>query len=402
MIPDPVQFGAYDCAYSVAGGAIEHLTNSVFNTQLSAVGDYASGLTALCASAERWRLAYAGVTIYQDGPSLADQGTVVAAQVPTEPSLFTAALPWTIGLGEPTPTALICGGLAGKQIIRYQGTDVPDYTTLVRMPNAYFSQSKFGVYVPLKLSTNHQQWHSLRDCCYDGTGLKTAQQSGEVFVGDPVLNGEENGLVLEWAQPAEGSTGCPPSTFPYYGSESVGVNDANGTIGMEARGCFTTGNLRCMPMNETWAHACFKGMSLSTRLMCYFRFGVEVQCLPTSPYSSYLRLPPVYDREAVDAYFRIARELKDAYPADYNSLGTLWNVIKGVARKVLPIAGQFGPIGQAIQTLGTAVVGSEPTAGISSIRDAPPAAEVERARERRKVVLTTQRRTMPLSRPKRR
>lgn len=149
-------------------------------------------------------------------------------------------------------------------------------------------------------------------------------------------------------------------------------------------------------MNENWAHACFQNMSTETRLVCYFRFGVEIQALPTSPFSPYLKLSPPYDPAAIEAYFRISRELKDAYPADYNDLGKLWSVIKQVARRVLPAVGMLGPIGKTVSVLGSAILGPEdrrieesvprPSQPEASIRDRPPAAVVEAARERRMAI----------------
>jgi len=42
--------------------------------------------------AQRWRLAYMSVTCYQDGPDLANQGTIVVAQNPVQPAMWPCCL----------------------------------------------------------------------------------------------------------------------------------------------------------------------------------------------------------------------------------------------------------------------------------------------------------------------
>lgn len=54
-------------------------------------------------------------------------------------------------------------------------------------------------------------------------------------------------------------------------------------------------------------------------------------------------------------YFRISRELKDGYPADYNDLGKILDVIKGAAKFVLPIASNFLPMLRPVSALVSAM-----------------------------------------------
>lgn len=325
LLPDPCMFGRWK-ATDNQGTTYGFQLNS----QLSPTGTYGECLRVLLAGAERWRLAYAGVTIYQDGPTLSDQGTVVAAQVPMEPRIFAASATATTPNGDPISCAA-----APVQV--FQAEDVPNYADLVRMPNAYFSQSKYGCYMPLKLGTNHQRWCSAKDLVWDGTSWP----------------------VVHATTPAEYPIIPAVTTFAGF---PYGANDASATnqtcaFFEYANGTWSPiGATRSRLMNENVAHACFQNMSTETRLVAYFRFGVEIQCLPSSVYSPYLKLSPPYDQAAIESYYRISRELKDAYPADYNDLGKLWGVIKSVAAKVLPFVGAFGPVGQIISTIGNAVL----------------------------------------------
>lgn len=364
LLPDPCMFGRWKATDSQGVRYGFQL-----NSQLSPTGTYGECLRVLLNGAERWRLAYAGVTIYQDGPTLSDQGTVVAAQVPMEPRYYSPAATATTPNGDP----ISC---AGAVTATYQDTDEPSYSELVRMPNAYFSQSKYGCYMPLKLSTNHQRWISAKDLVWDGSNWPT--NLGGSPAEYPIIP-----AVQTFAK------------FPY------GANDGSESGQTCAYFDYSTGSwapvgaTRSRLMNENVAHACFTNMSTQTRLVAYFRFGVEIQCLPSSIYSPYLKLSPPYDAGAIDAYFRISRELKDAYPADYNDLGKLWGVIKGVASKILPIVGHLGPIGQVISTVGSAFLSSskEREAGKKTSgggpRNPPPAAAVEeqkQVREARRIL----------------
>lgn len=356
MVPDPCMFGRAKITDTV-GSRIQ----LAINTQLAA--DYESSLEVLFRHAENWRLAYMGVTIYQDGPTLSDQGTVCAAQVPVRPALIPCCIPdITVDAGGVVTHA----AFASYNAMRYQQIDAPAFETLERMPNAYFGQSKNGCYMPLKLSTNHQQWHSQMDSCIDGTGWPEGGALGHSYR-----------IPYE-----EVHTG-----WPFDGI----MQSAHGNLG-EA-GIYAP--IRAMPMNENWGHACFQNMSVNTRLVCYWRVGVEIQAHPDSTFSPYLKLSPPHDFAAIESYYRIARQLKDAYPADYNDLGKLWGVIKSAARTALPIVGAMGPFGAMAAGLGSFLLGPEkaakaakasvpkPSSPQAEVRDRPPAAVIEAAQSAR-------------------
>lgn len=283
-----------------------------------------------------------GVTIYADGPDLANQGTVVAANVPVEPHHYVP-----VSVANTNPATRSFATMPG---IKFQAGDVPSYDNLIRMPNAYFGQSKAGVYMPLKLSTNHMQWHSSADMKND------------------VSANTDTGVNFLTEQQVIGGGPAPPSNYPYYGSGAAYLDPNNGMY-------FTA--TRFMPCNENWGHCCFTNMSIATSLTLVFRVGYEVQCQPTSSFASFLKLSPPYDPQAIADYYAISRELKDAYPADYNDLGKLWGVIKNAAKTALPFVRQFGgPIGGAIAGVGDLLLN-----GSEEPRDKLPAATVERAQK---------------------
>jgi len=88
----------------------------------------------------------------------------------------------------------------------------------------------------------------------------------------------------------------------------------------------------------------FKGLSSAATITVTTRIGFEA----TVPSSSAL-VPNVekacpYDPVAINAYWAISKELMSAYPASYNFLGALWNVVKNVGKAVLPHLGSIGRV----------------------------------------------------------
>jgi len=87
--------------------------------------------------------------------------------------------------------------------------------------------------------------------------------------------------------------------------------------------------------------------------------------MPGTQYSP-LQIPsPQYDPVALNTYFEISRGLKDAYPADYNSLGKLWDVIKSALRGASSLPGWPGLLATGASTVASLVD------GITSGREAP-------------------------------
>jgi len=335
LIPNPVTFLAGYVTDSTG------LTNvQVLNAQLTG-SDSVSKTIALTQMASRWRLAYAGVTIYQDGPDLSNQGTVCVCQKPLAMlrqnyaggALDTANIP-------AIPT-IQCGL---SHLVKYLPDDYPDYASSQGMPNAYFGQSKDGVYVPLKLTRTHQQWRSVSDLVYFA-------QSASYATGGPFY------LQLE---PVIGQWGGNEGFFPFFDAQDFTTQS----------GSFSCPRPAGMPLpdfcNDVVADIGFRNLSVNTNLSMYFRFGFELQVPPQSTMAPELRLSPVYDPLAVSTYFKVARELKDAYPADFNDLGKMWDMIstglKHVTKSgILNVIPGFGPAlqlaAQGVTTAGDSIRG---------------------------------------------
>jgi len=87
---------------------------------------------------------------------------------------------------------------------------------------------------------------------------------------------------------------------------------------------------------------CARNLSAATRYAVFIRCGLELQVHPTSVLSPQMHLSPVYDAQVLSTYYAIARDLKDAYPASYNSAGKIWDQISKVAKAVLPTVAKLG------------------------------------------------------------
>lgn len=301
LLPHPIQqlyTRVYDSVY-VGGLETAHL-----NPQLDGATT-AQKYAAFTQLARRWRLAYQSVTVIQDGPDLANQGTLVAAQVPVAPML----LPLTLNAATSTYTMPYCAYFPNE----YR----PDFASTQSMPNAYFNKSKEGCYMPLKLTETCQDWSSDSEahCVLSNPIVQAGNASGVYQVGLPFVE-----------------------PFPFIGLYPAGFGNNPQVM---------NGQKTSRLLNNSWGVVCARNLAVSTSYTFYVRTGIEMQVSPSSTLAPQLKLSPPYDVRALDTYFAIARELKDGYPADYNDLGKIWDAISGVLKQVGPalsVIPGWGPV----------------------------------------------------------
>lgn len=309
LMPDPVAFG-YISVQDGNGAQTGHY--NWLNTQLTG-GTYGDRFLSFCRQGVlRWRLAYASVSMYQDGPDLANQGTIAAAQYAVDYQKFScpcaaAALP---------PPLLQSGSIPIREFSTF-GT-FPTFDNLQAMPNAYFGQSKYGCYMPLHLD-QLQEWSGIRN-----TGL--------------LGSGHLNGGATQYGAASYALPGplAPPPVYPYPSATAAYVNP----------GGAVDGTIIPRPCNAKWGSFAVVNLAAATSFSCFVRMGFEAMVVPESPMASLQRISPKFDPEALESYARICREMKDAYPVEYNDLGKLWEVIKQAAKVALPVLqGLGGPVG---------------------------------------------------------
>lgn len=313
LFPNPVNFlsGVYTDSVTSTQHYFQHMNSQL--TGLRSYDKYASFSTDNVA----WRLAYAGVTIVQDGPSLADQGTIVACQKSLYPIDFNAS--------SLNPTAGVVSSAVHLQAFTYDS--MPVFETTQAMPNSYMAQSKEGVYIPLRL-TNDRSWFSAKD-----GRLQAVYKFSPTYA---------NPGFMDVAQTAG------PGVWPYW----------DGVPGYLLGGSPYThgGALQPAMCSTNVADICFKNVSYQSSFTFFYRYGFEVQLLPNSAFSPFLALSPRLDLEALHNYFRISRELKDAYPASYNDFGTMMSqlleAVGGLSKTLSLVNPLFGSVAQGAGAVG--------------------------------------------------
>jgi len=293
------------CTYDSSGA---YAWSYVLNESFGSSGDTMATRRDLFATqVERYRLAYLSVTGHLDAAAVTDQGMLAVAQYPIE------SLECTLDVSTVAPGFLqrtCCAFNEGPKT----------YTQLMTMPNAYTANARDGCYAVYRLSHTHQVWRNARmvrpHLPYGAASVFTASSEG---MNKPV---------------AAPSTTTATGLFPY------------GLTGMYTGGSHTTSIVHDR-MDDGVIHVSFQNLHYLSSFVLTFRMGMELQVSPGSPLVPFLKASPVYDPQAIAAYFQISRELKDAYPENYNSGGKLGAVLWQLARGLL----SFVPGGNQISGL---------------------------------------------------
>lgn len=375
LLPHPIAFSAFKCFDST--GALKYYGNHS-NTQIGAPTDTMfTKMTNWLGTAQRWRIAYASVTIYQDASALTNQGTVAACQYPVSARLFSYCNgPWSPGVMDAhftTPEYYALG-------TSFNPGDKPDFEVAQNMPSSYLGNSRDGIYMPLKLTSTCQKWRSEADC-YVNLGMQANPMMvhGMTRVGPPYAPGfdEAPDRWPYWA-PVAGDIGMAipemndVTLTDAYPSVPAGTGITGHVITRYPTNDMTITSEFC---NDVLGSICFRNLDKTTRLSCFYRFGFELQVQPGTLLTPQQHLSPVSDEQALAAYFRISREMKDAYPEDHNSLGKIWDVISRIGKTVLPILAPMIGIPPGSVTSGISLM-SRAIRGIESGRNPPAPGDV--------------------------
>lgn len=292
VTPHPVSFACYD--ENNANGQTNY--TSLLNTQLAG-NTHAEKFTSFRSMCDRWRVAYMSVTIQQDAPALADQGSIAACQTAYAPVRQNFSYQKDGFLWSARPLSSCTVG------------DKPSFDKIQSMPGAYFTKSKEGCYMPIKLTRTCQNWRS---------------DTTNTFVSYSDVKTYENGTFPLPTSRNPEYYHC----YPFYYLEGVSYNPVTSAF---------LGDVTSDMCNDAVGHISVRNVAPTTRFTVFVRAGFELQVLPGTVLTPQQMLSPEHDGMALDTYFAISRKLKDAYPADYNDLGKIWSVIKTAAKAVLPV-----------------------------------------------------------------
>lgn len=298
FFPHPVIQGfVYLSDYS--GTHLQQIT--LLNPMWATDGTYATGFQNFQLAVSKYRLMYQAVTGYHDSSAVANEGTISVAQYAQMPLSLTGML----GTAAVTATAQV------SHVIEAWPEPVRTFTQLQSMPNAYFGVARDGIYAPYKLSREFKTW---RDARNPSVYMQTSSVSS-IFPDGATSYTNTSGAL---------PTGAPVVNFP-YGLHSV--YSSSGNVAGE----------QVVPRADTNViHVSARNLDLTANFTMYVRQGWEYSVIPGSPMCTFQKISPPLDETAIRAYFAIARELKDAYPAEFNDLGTILKEIGSVALDVLP------------------------------------------------------------------
>lgn len=292
LLPNPIQFAATLIKDSVS---TDGKWSDMMNTQLVG-GTFAQKMASLTSMSNMWRLTHMSITIIQDGPDLANQGTLVASQCVAKPTIASFGMTNNDGSVKYLTNQTQC----------FRATDQPTFNVMQAMPNAYYGKSKDGCYLPLRL--DDIRWRGQDTCRFNYGNLITNEVGGY-----PIANS------------------ASLSTWPYTAAQRLYTSAGN--LG---------GDLVPESCNSKFGYVSVQNLSVQTSMSVFIRAGYEFQCPPASLLSSQQKLCAVYDPRAIESYQAIVMTLKDAYPADYNDLGKLWESIKSGIRTVIPHVVKYG------------------------------------------------------------
>jgi len=312
-----------------------YLWSPVLNEQVGAAGaSYTARKTYFMGQVERYRIGYYSVTGHLDAAAVTNQGMIACAQYPV------ATERWSYQIQAPAATYAHRTGAAW--------TEAPKtYAQLQTMPNSYLGEARAGVYAVYKLSETCQKWRMARDT---RTHL-----------------------------PYGAASGLFDDVATVYPAAATSTTTVSGCYPYGVSGAYTGAAAKDMVVlrraDSGLMHISGRNLHYQSSMTFVLRIGYELQVNAGSPLTSFARVSPQHDPVALSGYFAIARELKDAYPEDYNSFGALLGTIANIAKAVLPV------IAPGISNAIGKFLGPAPTAQAERVIEAAPAAAKEKAQD---------------------
>lgn len=334
LLPHPVQ----PLTYSIIQPGQVSNGGAVYNPTLSpdSAGSTCEKLTNdwgdLCQS---WRMVYTSCTLELDAPALANQGSIVAGQLPMASSVFNYSAP----------------PLCYPHVFDFNyANNQCDFRSLVAKPAAYSGLAHDGCYMTLRMDPK-SPWVNSRETMFITSGVYN--QSRYFTLPTTTL---PNG-----------------TTFPFFDA----LASPNAAIAVFGTPATLNGSQLQMLGQKNFGRMSLVNISTTASLFIRVRWGVEMMVSPNTILSPSVRPPSRMDEQAMSAYALIAGDMQDAYPASYNSFGKLGSVIKGIWNTVGPtITNALGliphPIAQGLSS------------GLGLIGKLTGAANVSRPQQRKK------------------
>lgn len=373
FFPHPVIMGFI---YASDYGGTHTSTTTLYNPRWSTDGTYATGYNSFNDAVDKYRLTYLGVTAYHDCAATANEGTLACAQYTQRPDMI------TLTANPTTPVAVTV-----TRPIESWPEQMRTFAQLQTTPNAYFGVARDGLYAPYKLTRDFKLW---TPSCTRSLHMNMSQ-TGSLMPRNVVQN------TLAGSAPA---ANFPYGIQSIYGTASMNAaerpedresrlraryeeqcrnaatvpdprramrdeetpereirrdkgpcpderrgTDAPPTVApVNARGLSIVpnalsflGDVVNKRADGNVIHVAARNLDLTSNFTFYVRQGWEFAVLPGTPLAPHMKNSPLLDETSLRTYFAISRELKDAYPADFNDLGKILKEIANIALDVLPV-----------------------------------------------------------------
>jgi len=277
--------------------------------------------------ASAFRHQFKSFTAHLISSAVSSQGSVVAAQY--SPVLR------DLGMVCCGPFHNLAGATAAD-IARGYSVVLPtrDADIAATAPGYYTDEAKQGVYVPMRLAGPAQPFaRSVRD------GMLNVLATAPITPGlysdrSPIQFGGVGSPAMLYATsdlPPDGisNIGMPwPFAAAAGATNTMTPNPYIGTV------YYDTGydNMNC-------GIAIFRGLQgpgggFASSILLKANVGLEVVPNPTATDRVFLSPPAAYEPRAMEAYYTLSLELRDAYPASFNSLGSILSAVQRVASRV--------------------------------------------------------------------
>jgi len=240
---------------------------------------------------QNYRITSQSATVELIAPALADQGTITAGQFRLPPKTLS-------GLSSSTVTSAV--GYGDLNLYDQGGIS---QASLLQGTHGYTAQARDGIYLPLKL-TKVGKWYDTQDLAFiEGLNFSTANVQHDRY---------------QMSIPTDKMV-----TFPCC-------------LNMTAVSTFNSFPMQPKLCGDNFGAIFIEGMAANVAIRIRVRQVVEITASPGTLYAPLLEsaLPP--DPTCLKMYSEISARMADGYPASYNDLGKLRDIIMGIGKKVLP------------------------------------------------------------------
>lgn len=317
-LPHPITVASYKISYQNAGGAATAY-GTIRNAQmgqLPAGTDTAVANGAFLAdAASSWRMTSYSMTGVHDASAYNNQGTVRAHQAPS------SMLAYAASLVETTTSKLTCGLPIGG----FQSEAAPTYDQMAQI-GMFTGKLNEGFYMPLRLGTDADHWRSTADMFIPLKGFT-----------DVAADGTPGRFMLD---AGTHSPATAAANFPFHDEVLIPAfyTATAGVAGYSVHGF----------LSDNWGRICIKGMHVSSNIVLTIRLGLECRVNARSVWATELTTSPAADPGAILAYKAMSQQMADAFPADYNDAGRIWEWISKAAKSLAPALNLIPVVGPAI------------------------------------------------------